>query len=270
MKPSLRAGLASAGRRNLAIAALCLTALTGACGVPISADELTKTPEAETVGVQISPASVRIAGPVSAADLTAIAITPPGGTPVATLSMLGTASATSPRPTSPPTSSTASSALASGTLTPAGGGSATPAPTSTPSPSAADLTAQAVKYLNDYRTKSGREALRVDPNLSAAASAYARLMADKSWFLCRCDVHTGPDGSQPETRIAAAGYRGRFRGEALAAGQASGDQAIVTWLNSGPHAAIVLDTSAVDVGIGYAYNPSDPYHHYWALVTGIP
>ncbi len=266
MKPSLRAGLASAGRRNLAIAALCLTALTGACGVPISAEDLTETPEAETVGVQISPASVRIAGPVSAADLTAIATVPPAATP----SILGTASATSPRPAATQTPSTASSALASGSPTPAGGGSATPAPTSTPSPSAADLTAQAVKYLNDYRTKSGREALRVDPNLSAAASAYARLMADKSWFLCRCDVHTGPDGSQPESRIAAAGYRGRFRGEALAAGQASGDQAIITWLNSGPHAAIVLDTSAVDVGIGYAYNPSDPYHHYWALVTAIP
>jgi uncharacterized protein YkwD len=70
--------------------------------------------------------------------------------------------------------------------------------------------------------------------------------------------------------VRASSYRGSFKGEALAAGQANAQAAISTWLNSSAHAAIVLSPDAVDVGIGYYYGPGSYYGHYWVLVTGIP
>jgi uncharacterized protein YkwD len=66
------------------------------------------------------------------------------------------------------------------------------------------------------------------------------------------------------------GYAGRFRGEALAAGQASADAALKTWINSPAHNAIISSADAVEVGIGYGYIPGSYYGHYWVLVTGVP
>ena len=141
-------------------------------------------------------------------------------------------------------------------------------------PVSGDLPAQALQILNAYRTSNDRAALTPNANLTAAASSYARLMADNSWFVYTrdhgLDPHDGPDGSSPQSRIAAAGYTGRFRGEALAGGQASARDAINVWLSSPAHLAILLDAAAVEVGIGYYYRAGDLYGHYWVLVTGIP
>jgi uncharacterized protein YkwD len=90
-------------------------------------------------------------------------------------------------------------------------------------------------------------------------------MGDKNYF-----AHDGLDGTTPSSRVASAGYKGRFKGEALAAGQASADGALNTWLGSPAHAAILLDSSAVDVGIGYYNKPGSSYSYYWVLVTGVP
>jgi uncharacterized protein YkwD len=95
-------------------------------------------------------------------------------------------------------------------------------------------------------------------------------MADNNWFYCGCDFHTGPDGSQPDQRAYRAGYTGHWKGEAIAGGQSSGQAAVNTWLNSPPHAAIVLDPNSTDVGIGYYYKAGDLYGHYWVLMTGAP
>jgi uncharacterized protein YkwD len=103
-----------------------------------------------------------------------------------------------------------------------------------------------------------------------AAVAYAQKMAAANWFTCGCDFHTGPDGSQPEQRIAAAGYGGRFKGEAIAGGQGDPQGALNGWLASPAHASIVLDSSAVDIGIGYYYSPTAAYGHFWVLITGAP
>jgi uncharacterized protein YkwD len=151
---------------------------------------------------------------------------------------------------------------------------ATPEGTPGPSPTTAsrpvgDLAAEAVKVLNDYRVSVGKAPFQVNPNLSAAAAAYAKLIADRSWFNCGCDSHDGPDGSSPQSRLAAAAYTGRWRGEALAGGQKSAQEVINTWLNSPPHAAIILDTVGTEVGIGLYFKPGDIYGYYWVLSTGI-
>jgi uncharacterized protein YkwD len=90
-------------------------------------------------------------------------------------------------------------------------------------------------------------------------------MAERNFF-----AHDGLDGSTPASRLTASGYAGSFRGEALAAGQTSGQSTVLTWMNSPAHAAIVLDPTAVEVGIGYFYLPGSFYGHYWVLVVGTP
>jgi uncharacterized protein YkwD len=241
--------------------------LLAACGIPISAADLALTPETTSTPeeVAVSQFAVSSRGLVTPTDPSVRALaTGPLLTPQPSLTPLKATTATTG--TVGPGGTTTSTVTPVSTPTPPG----TPAPTSTPSPSSADLVTEALNILNKYRTDSGRPPLRADPSLMAAAANYARLMSDNNWFYCGCDFHSGPDGSQPDQRAYRAGYQGRWKGEAIAGGQGSAQGAISTWLNSPPHAAIVLDSNAVDVGIGYYYNPNDFYHHYWVLTTGTP
>ena len=242
--------------RALVLGALALGALTFtvACGVPISAENLDLTPTVE-------PTRFEAAFIVSASDIPTATQTPaPVGTP-GTPEATGTAAPTvtgTPPVAQTPVATPAVTATIQVLL-------ATPVP-----PSSGDPAADALKLLNDYRTGHGLSALAFNANLKTAANAYARLMADNSWFVYSRDPHDGPDGSSPASRVAASGYSGRFRGEALAGGQTSAQSAITTWLTSPAHAAILLDPSAVDVAIGYYFKAGDTYGHYWVLETGIP
>jgi uncharacterized protein YkwD len=125
--------------------------------------------------------------------------------------------------------------------------------------------AEAVRLVNELRAAQGQRPLSVNATLTGAANAFAKLMAESNSF-----GHLGPDGSTPSSRITASGYRGSFRGEALAAGQGSARSVVDTWRDSPAHAAILLDASAVDVGIGYFLDPGDTYAHYWVFVVGLP
>jgi uncharacterized protein YkwD len=82
--------------------------------------------------------------------------------------------------------------------------------------------------------------------------------------------HTGPNGSTPDSRVKASGYAGSYRGEALAAGQATPQAALASLLDSPPHFRILMDAGAAAVGIGYFYQPGSAYGHYWVVVTGTP
>ncbi|HXH20841.1 MAG TPA: CAP domain-containing protein [Dehalococcoidia bacterium] len=250
--------------RSLGRLLLLAPLLLAGCGVPISAADLALTPEPEPtsavdvrLGGQSLPSARSADGaPASASRLAATAgplTTPVPFTPLATSTARATGTAQA-------------SATPSATPSPTPFG--TPAPTATPPPSAAGLAEEAVRLINAYRTSSGRPALNADPALMAAAAAYARQMAEANWLACGCDFHTGPDGSQPEGRIARAGYPGRFRGEAITGGQGDAQSAVNAWLVSPPHAAIVLDTSATDIGIGYFYSASAAYGHFWVLIVG--
>ena len=128
-----------------------------------------------------------------------------------------------------------------------------------------DMGSQEVSLVNQTRTQAGLPALKVNGTLSASANAYAKLMADRNFF-----GHDGIDGSSPQSRIKASGYTGRFKGEALAAGQASAQSALNTWLNSPAHRDILMDRSAVEVGIGFYSKPGTTYTTYWVFVSGTP
>lgn len=119
--------------------------------------------------------------------------------------------------------------------------------------------------MNLVRAEAGLRAVQSNPVLNAATSAYARLLAERGHF-----SHTGPDGSTPEQRLKAAGYSGAFLGEALAAGQASAQAVVSSWLASPAHRDILMTAAATSIGIGHYYQAGSNYGHYWVLVVGSP
>jgi uncharacterized protein YkwD len=136
---------------------------------------------------------------------------------------------------------------------------ATPEPVSQPENYATDL----LNSINQARVSAGVAALVVDASLMADAQAYSRYMGQANFF-----GHNGLDGSTPSGRAAAAGFRGLYWGETLTAGQGSPGTALSAFMNSSAHSAILLDSRAVYIGVGYFYAPGSTYKHYWAVVTG--
>jgi len=158
----------------------------------------------------------------------------------------------------------------------ADGEAETPEPAETPTPEAptateepaADPAAYAgdmLALLNQYRGERGLPELQFDATLTASAMAYAQYMASTGFF-----GHYPPSGSTPSGRIAAAGFTGQYKGEALSAGQATPAVALSRLLGSSAHAAILLNSTAVAAGVGYSYEPGSYYGHYWVVVTANP
>lgn len=215
------------------------------------------TPLESSVSASRSEASSRASG---AASLNPQATASPAqaGTPIATRPSLSTPVA--PQPTATPV--VPSLPQPASTAAPPGPVQAAAA---VPGGSNVELVSDLLKAVNAYRAQNGRSALVFNASLTLAASNYARLLADRNYF-----SHDGPDGSTPESRIKAAGYRGSFRGETLGAGHASAQSTLSVWQSSPAHSRILLDVQAVEVGIGYYFSPNGYYGNYWVLVTGSP
>jgi uncharacterized protein YkwD len=138
-------------------------------------------------------------------------------------------------------------------------------PTSVPARAPANFPGDFLAALNAQRASRGLTPLSSNAALAGAASSYARYMGEANFF-----SHTGPNGSTPDSRVKASGYTGSYRGEALAAGQATPQAALASLLDSPPHFRILMDAGATAVGIGYFYQPGSAYGHYWVVVTGTP
>ena len=138
-------------------------------------------------------------------------------------------------------------------------------PTPVPAGQPANFPAEFLAALNAQRASRGLGQLSSNAALAAAASNYARYMGEANFF-----SHTGLNGSTPDSRVKAAGYAGSYRGEALAAGQATPQAALASLLDSPSHFRILMDAGATAVGIGYFYQPGSAYGHYWVVVTGTP
>jgi uncharacterized protein YkwD len=154
----------------------------------------------------------------------------------------------------------------------------TPSPAATPTPVAAvsaatpEVVSQPENYASDLlaavnaaRTQAGAPELTPNAALNAAAIAYARYMGQTNSF-----GHIGTDGSTPQSRIAAAGFVGIYKGETLTAGQGSPGTALSAFMNSSAHAKILLEASARAIGVGYFYAPGSTYKHYWVVITANP
>jgi hypothetical protein len=111
---------------------------------------------------------------------------------------------------------------------------------------------QVLALVNGERAALGRAALAFDVRLTAAARRHAEDMRDVCFL-----AHTGSDGSSPFVRMSEAGYPDGM-GEVAAAGSwpYPPGQVVGSWMNSAGHRAILVNTSARHLGMGYADRPA--------------
>jgi uncharacterized protein YkwD len=121
---------------------------------------------------------------------------------------------------------------------------------------------QIADLINSARTKAGLSALTIDSQLTAAAQGHSIDMACFSLL-----SHTGSDTSSPASRVAAVGYSGVFRDEIIYAGGYPQD-AINWWMSDQVHHDAILDSSATEFGVGYAYVSDSAYGGYFTVDFG--
>ena len=91
-----------------------------------------------------------------------------------------------------------------------------------------------------------------DPRLTEAAQQHADDMLRNG-----VSGHIGSDGSSPQARIAAAGYRSRYSGEIVFWGTGSAatpKEALDMWMQSPPHRAIILNCAYTAGGFATAWD----------------
>ncbi|WP_188708647.1 CAP domain-containing protein [Polaromonas eurypsychrophila] len=99
--------------------------------------------------------------------------------------------------------------------------------------------------------------------LTEVAAGHAADMAQHSYF-----NHTARDGSTVDVRVTRAGYRWRSIGENLAAGQATPELAVQSWLNSPGHCANIMSPAFVEMGSAFVVNTKSKSGIYWVQVLG--
>lgn len=123
-----------------------------------------------------------------------------------------------------------------------------------------------IDAINAYRADNGLPALTVNPALTAAAQAHSNDMACNSLF-----VHTGSDGSTPQSRATAAGYAGTVTENVYGRNPPpTGQEAVAWWATDQTdprHGQNLLTTKYTEVGVGYSFFND---FGYYAVVFGAP
>jgi uncharacterized protein YkwD len=88
--------------------------------------------------------------------------------------------------------------------------------------------------------------LTMEPTLRCSARLHSKDMADLMYF-----SHDGQDGSDPGSRMTAAGYVGRTWGENIAKGQTTPEQVVQGWMDSDGHCANIMNAGFNLIGVGY-------------------
>ena len=137
----------------------------------------------------------------------------------------------------------------------------------------------AVSQLATHHPNQGRITMTCDPTLAQVARARAQDMAQRNYF-----GHVNPDGYGPNYLVSQAGYNlpgwyGATQNsnniESIAAGYATATDAFNAWLASTGHREHLLGESSfwadqTAFGIGYYYDPTSTYHHYWVFISAPP
>jgi uncharacterized protein YkwD len=110
-----------------------------------------------------------------------------------------------------------------------------------------------VSIVNDERRKRGLEPLRPDDRLRRSARAHSDDMAARGYF-----AHIGPDGRSPGHWMREFGYPAPA-GENIARGQPDPPRVMMTWMNSPPHRANIVDPAVRAIGVGVRQGPGGPW-----------
>jgi len=120
--------------------------------------------------------------------------------------------------------------------------------------------ARLLDLINEYRAANGLGALSLDDSLSSSARWMAEDMAQNGYL-----SHTDSLGRDPVSRMAAFGYGyNTWKGENLAAGMATAQEAFDHWRQSPSHNANLLNPNFTVTGIARAYRPGTAFGWYWA------
>jgi uncharacterized protein YkwD len=143
-------------------------------------------------------------------------------------------------------------------------------------PAQLSIDQQVLNLTNQQRQQHGCAALALSPQLTAAASAHSQDMALHDLF-----SHTGSNGSTIVSRVAATGYSYSQLAENLAAGPATAQDVVASWMNSPGHRANILNCGMHELGVGYYVQLDDqsnvrldngqlggPYRYYWTQDFG--
>lgn len=121
------------------------------------------------------------------------------------------------------------------------------------------------RMINSYRQEKGLRPLTLNNQLNQAARRHAKDLARGGRI-----SHRGSDGSNPWTRIKAAGYKAKLSAENVGAGQRSFAEVLRGWKKSPGHNKNLLLPDAVHMGIALEKNPDSRFQTFWALVLGTP
>ena len=108
-------------------------------------------------------------------------------------------------------------------------------------------------------------ALNWNTTLLQAAKGHATDMATNNYF-----SHTGQDGRSPDQRVLAAGYSYSHMGENIAAGQASVESAMASWIGSASHCQNMMTPDFKDIAVACVRNEASSYRIYWVMEMGRP
>lgn len=129
----------------------------------------------------------------------------------------------------------------------------------TAAPAAEDVSAQALGWVNEFRSQNRRKPLGISSALTRAAAAHADDMAKRAFF-----DHTGSDGSTIGTRVKRQGYGFCFVAENIAMGQRDLGQALASWRDSKGHRRNMLERRATEIGVAKGAG------NRWVMVLGTP
>jgi uncharacterized protein YkwD len=118
--------------------------------------------------------------------------------------------------------------------------------------------------INRYRMQKSLRPLSMDRTLQRAAQWMSDDMAAKSYL-----SHNDSRGRDPFKRLAAFGYNyNTNKGENVAAGQKTAEEALESWQSSKGHNRNMLDPQFTVIGIGFSYEKNSKYGWYWATSFG--
>ena len=133
----------------------------------------------------------------------------------------------------------------------------------------ADFVSQLQNLINAERTKAGLPALTVDDKLTAAAKAHATDMLCNNYL-----DHSGPNGSTPQSRVEAAGFKASLVLEdlyALAPAYGGNPQSAFNWWMSNPTSkADLLNANTTAFGIAYVSSDKSLLGGYFVVVSAKP
>ena len=127
-----------------------------------------------------------------------------------------------------------------------------------------------LRLINDYREQNGVGPLILSDTLAVAAEHHSEDMGEYGFFAHNTVASSYYRvGSQPWDRMAAEGYSyNTTRGENLATGTETAQEAFDAWRESPSHNAAMLDDRFRVIGIARVYTPGGKHSWYWTTDFG--